>query len=143
MNEQPPERALDDEATRCWVCGPENPQGLRIPLQVDGDVVRSTFTPESHHQGYDGVTHGGIIGAVLDDVMANCFYLRGETAYTVKMEVRFKRPCPTGQPFYVEAQIVERRGRFATAQATARLNDETVVAEATGMFSVRQRQPSE
>lgn len=135
MNRQPPERE-PDEAARCWVCGPENPSGLRIPLQVDGDVVRSTFTPETYHQGYDGITHGGIIGAVLDDVMANCFYLRGETAYTVKMEVRFRSPCPTGRPFHVEARIVERKGRFATARAVARLDDETLVAEAQGTFSV-------
>lgn len=136
MKEQPPERELD-EATRCWVCGPKNPHGLHIPLQVEGDIVRSTFTPEPYHQGYDGITHGGIIGAVLDDVMANCFYLRGENAYTVKMEIRFKRPCPTGKPFHVEARISGRRGRFATAEATARLGDETLVAEAKGTFSIR------
>ena len=139
MTGQPPERE-QDEAARCWVCGPDNLQGLRIPLLVDGDVVRSTFTPQPHHQGYDGVTHGGIIGAVLDDVMANCFYLRGETAYTVKMEVRFRQPCPTGRPFFVEARVVGRKGRFATAKATALLEDETVVAEAMGTFSVRPRQ---
>ncbi len=69
--------------------------------------------------------------------MANCFYLRGETAYTVKMEVRFRQPCPTGRPVHVEASIVERRGRFATARATARLEDDTLVAEASGTFSVR------
>lgn len=126
-----------DEAAHCWVCGPENSHGLQIPLTVEGDSVRTTFTPRPFHQGYSGVTHGGLIGAVLDDVMANCFYLRGETAYTVKMEVRFRNPCPTGRPFHVEAHIVERKGKFATAHATARLDDDTVVAEATGTFSVR------
>jgi acyl-coenzyme A thioesterase PaaI-like protein len=54
----------------------------------------------------------------------------------VKMEIRFRHPCPTGQPFHVEASILQRKGRFATAQAIARLDDETLVAEATGTFSV-------
>lgn len=125
------------EAARCWVCGPENSHGLRIPLVVDGETIHSTFTPQPHHQGYDGVTHGGLIGAILDDVMANCFYQRGETAYTVKMEIRFKQFCPTGKQLHIDARITDRRGRFATAQATARLDDDTVVAEATGTFSVR------
>ncbi|MFQ6671811.1 MAG: PaaI family thioesterase [Candidatus Tectimicrobiota bacterium] len=136
MTERPPTHT-GEEAARCWVCGPENAQGLQIPLTVDGDVIRSTFTPQPHHQGYDGITHGGLIGAVLDDIMANCFYRRGETAYTAKMEIRFKRFCPTGKPLHIEARIVERRGRRATAEATARLDDGTLVAEASGTYSVR------
>lgn len=137
MTGRPPNRD-QHEAARCWVCGPENSEGLRIPLTVDGEVIRSTFTPQPYHQGYDGITHGGLIGAILDDVMANCFYQRGETAYTVRMEVRFKQPCPTGKPLNIEARIVERfGGRFATAEATARLDDGTVVAESSGTFSIR------
>lgn len=132
----PPPKRDPAEAARCWVCGPENSQGLRIPLTVDGEVLRTTFTPQPHHQGYDGITHGGIISAVLDDLMANCFYQRGETAYTVKIEVRFKQFCPTGKPLHVEAWVVNRRGRFATAEAVARLDDGTLVAEASGTFSV-------
>jgi acyl-coenzyme A thioesterase PaaI-like protein len=69
--------------------------------------------------------------------MANCFYRQGQRAYTVKIEVRFKRACPTGKELKLEARIVEQRGRFATAEAEARLEDGTVVAEARGTFSIR------
>ena len=48
---------------RCFGCGPANDRGLRIQSFADGDVVKLDWTPEKHHEAFDGVLNGGIIGA--------------------------------------------------------------------------------
>jgi len=51
---------------RCFGCGPANEKGLRIKSYVRGEEVVAEFTPEPHHQAFDGMVNGGIIGALLD-----------------------------------------------------------------------------
>jgi acyl-coenzyme A thioesterase PaaI-like protein len=43
-------------------------------------MTYTEFIPQADHQGYDGVVHGGILAALLDDAMANCLWLRGVPA---------------------------------------------------------------
>jgi acyl-coenzyme A thioesterase PaaI-like protein len=51
---------------RCFGCGPANDRGLRIKSYVQGDEVVAEFVPEPHHQAFEGMVNGGIIGALLD-----------------------------------------------------------------------------
>lgn len=118
------------------MCGPENRAGLRVSFRLEGEGVRGDFTPETHHQGYDGLTHGGILASLLDDAMVNCLFLRGVRAYTARLSVRFRRPAPTGRPLRVEAEVVERRGPVATCRARAFLEDGALAAEAEGTLRV-------
>jgi len=33
------------DANHCFVCGPNNPHGLRIKFRMEGDLCRASFTP--------------------------------------------------------------------------------------------------
>lgn len=125
------------DARWCFVCGPQNPLGLRLTFRVEGEEVQTVFVPGPHHVGYDGVVHGGILAAVLDDAMANLYFLRGEEALTTRMEVRFRREGRPGEPLSITAREVGRKGRFAKAQAVATNARGEVVAEAEGTFLCR------
>ena len=128
---------LASTANRCFVCGPGNPAGLNIRFRLDGDVCRAEFTPGEAHVGYDGVTHGGILFSLLDDVMANVVFLRGERCYTAKADIRYRQPLPTGTPVRLEGWEVRRKGRLALLEGRIlRTDDDTVVAEATGSFMI-------
>ena len=61
---------------------------------------------DERHQGYDGWLHGGILGAILDDVMANWYFLRGVKAVTGRMEVRYRSPVPIGESLRFESWLV-------------------------------------
>ena len=50
----------------CFGCGPANPKGLRIRSFEDGDVLRAEWTPQGHHEAFEGMLNGGIIGALMD-----------------------------------------------------------------------------
>lgn len=136
-------KLLESEANKCFVCGPGNPTGLNVTFRLDGEVCRAEFVPGDAYMGYDGVTHGGILFSLLDDVMANLLYLQGEVCFTAKAEVRYRQPLPIGAAIRLEGRLVKRKGRMAVIDGMAiRDDDNSVVAQATGTFMI-QAQPSD
>jgi uncharacterized protein (TIGR00369 family) len=129
---------IQQRANRCFVCGTGNPIGLGVVFEVEGETCRARFTPDSRHVGYDGVTHGGIIFSLLDDVMANWLWLRGEQCFTARADVRYRAQLPIGTTVRLESSLVKRKGRLA--QLLGRVIDaqtDEVIAEANGTFMVQ------
>lgn len=125
------------DGNRCFVCGPDNPDGLQLQFRLDGDICRSRFTPGANHCGYDDQTHGGILFSVLDDVMANWLFLRGIRAHTAKGEIRYREPVALGTSLELSGQLVKRKGRLVILEATAtRASDGVTVADAQATFMV-------
>jgi acyl-coenzyme A thioesterase PaaI-like protein len=117
----------------CFVCGLENPAGLKLVFYETGpDEVMAAYTPPEHFQGYPGVLHGGIVASLLDEVGGRVVMIGDHNHFmmTAKMETRYRRPTPLGQVLTVYGRLVKRRGRLALAHAELRLPDGTVTAEA-------------
>jgi acyl-coenzyme A thioesterase PaaI-like protein len=135
MTEQHPARGRPD-ANNCFVCGPDNPVGLRIAFHLDEQqICHGRFTPGQDHQGFDGVTHGGILFSVLDDVMANWLFLQGIRGYTARCEVRFRAPLPPATPVDLEGRCLKRKGRMVVMQGRVlRADSGELIAEAQATF---------
>ncbi len=125
---------LTRDAGWCFACGQQNPIGLRLRFMEDGEGIRAEFTPGPEYQGYEGVVHGGIVAAALDDAMANLFHMRGQETLTARLEVRFRREAQVGRRLVVSARLTGERGRVVTAEATLALPDGTRLADARGTF---------
>ena len=126
---------LASGSNQCFVCGSGNPIGLGVTFELDGDVCRGEFTPRPEHMGYDQVTHGGIVFSLLDDVMANWVWLRGERCFTARAEIRYRSELAVGTPIRLEGRCLKRKGRLAQMQGRViRSADNFVVAEASGAF---------
>ncbi len=138
MNDQDNSKQSNQSGdSNCFVCGPDNPYGLRISFRMEDNLCCAEYTPPEHHCGYDGVTHGGILFSMLDDVMANWLYLQGESAYTGKCEIRYREPAATGICYRMESEQLNRRGNIAKmAGRILHPDDGRVVAEATATFMV-------
>lgn len=125
------------DANHCFVCGPENPIGLKIPFEFSNNQCLGEFTPSEHHVGFDGVTHGGIIFSVLDDLMANWLFLQGGRGYTGKCEIRYRDPLPVGTRVRLICEVKQIRRKMIQLQSRAiRCDNDTVVAEAEGSFMI-------
>jgi len=118
----------------CYGCGAKNPEGLHIEFEVEGLRVTGRFTARQAHQGYPGVAHGGIAAAVLDEAMGWAMYAAGAWAMTARMEVKYRRPLPLGEPLTVTAEVLRDRGRRLEAEATLRTQSGEVLAQASGLF---------
>lgn len=124
----------------CFVCSPRNTSGLHLQFAVSDDECVAEFTVDACFDGYRGVTHGGIQAAILDDAMANIFYKLGLPAFTVEMQLRYRRPMYSGKQYRVEAVVTENRGsRIRRTRACIRdLASDEVITEATATFLIGQ-----
>jgi uncharacterized protein (TIGR00369 family) len=131
---------LDDlvkqpNSQKCFVCGMENPIGLKQFFYEDSQGrVTATFTPRDEHQGYPGVLHGGIAAALLDEVLGRMAISRGMWLMTARMEIRYKRTIPLGQPLTIVGEVVRETRRLMEARGELRLADGSVAATATAAY---------
>ena len=104
---------------------------------MDGAVCRAEFTPDKHHVGFDGMTHGGILYSALDDVMANWLYLQGARGHTARCEIRYRAPLAVGDSVQLEGRLISRKTRLAIMEGKAlSAASGTVIAEARGSFMI-------
>jgi acyl-coenzyme A thioesterase PaaI-like protein len=112
--------APDSPRRQCFGCGDANPEGLGIQFQVEGRRAIGQFTARPSHQGYPGVAHGGIAAAAIDEAMGWAMYAAGAWAMTARLEVKYRRPLPLGEPLVVSAEVVRERGRWLEAEGSVR-----------------------
>lgn len=115
----------------CFVCGKNNPFGLQLEFETEGDEYVTYFVPEKRHQGYIGITHGGIISTILDEVMARYVHVLGHNSVTGEMTVRFKKPARIGQKLRFAGRVEEEKTRRVLCSAKATDESGEVIAEAT------------
>jgi len=119
----------------CFVCGVENPNGLHLVFQQTApDEVTVEYTVPEQFQGYPGVVHGGIVAAMLDEVAGRA-HMGDDPGhprfmFTAKMELRYRKNVPVGQPLRLVGKALTSRGRTATASGKIFDLDGTLLAEA-------------
>ena len=123
----------------CFACGRENPIGLKLAFGWADERLTCEFTPNTEHQGWKDVTHGGIISTVLDECIVHAAIRKsGRMSVTAEMTVRFMAPLLTGQKVLVTARADEPGRRLITASARmVRLTDGVEIAHATAKLIVQ------
>jgi acyl-coenzyme A thioesterase PaaI-like protein len=135
----------------CFGCGPANDKGLRIKSIVEGDELVATWQPEPHHQAFEGVLNGGIIGALLDchsNWTAAYHLMKAEGAdkppctVTADFHVKLRRPTPMGVPLHLRAKLAELEGDRAVVEATLEASGQ-ITATCRGTFvAVKEGHPA-
>jgi len=123
---------MDFEKDRgCFVCGPDNPQGMHADFTLDAQQQSAFCEMErgSTYQGWQGVVHGGITGTLLDEAGIYACRTQGETFVTAELNVRFRKPVPVGKKVRVSAQVKDRRRRIFKVVSQLTIEDE-IYAEA-------------
>ncbi len=119
----------------CFACGPENPHGLHLAnFYFEDDQYICHFTPQRHHQGWSGITHGGIVATLLDEIMTRMLSAKGINAVTGEITVRYHQPVFIGQALTVRGWINRKRGKLIETEAELELTGGTVAAAARGKF---------
>ena len=116
----------------CFVCGRRNPHGLYMTFYDNGrDEVSSNYTVPDEYQSYPGIVHGGVIAAMLDEVVARVAMIEDHHHFmlSVKLEVKYRLPVPTETPLKILGRIIRLRGRLGKAVGEIYLPDGKVAAE--------------
>lgn len=116
---------------RCFICGKDNPIGLKAQFIIDPEQRRAETTVQipEQFQGWQGITHGGIISALLDEICAQACMGSGMQVVTSELKLRYRAPVPTGSTIRVVGEVTGERRRLVDAKGRAEL-DGQVVAEA-------------
>ena len=101
----------------CFACGELNAVGLRLVLHVAGDTCWTETSLASNFQGWEDVTHGGIVATILDEVMGWALASADSWGFTARLTIEYRRPTPIGRLLRAEGRLVGRRRRLLTTKA--------------------------
>jgi len=118
----------------CFVCGQDNPSGLRIQYQEDDTgAITAVWRPALRWEGFLGIIHGGVVSTVLDEAMSKAVALQCE-ALTAELRVRFRRQVVSGGTFAIRGWVSNRTKRRIETEATLTAPDGTEHAHAWAVF---------
>jgi hypothetical protein len=80
----------------CFGCGTLNPRGLRVRSFEDGEGLVAQWSPESHHEAFEGAVSGGVLGTLLD-----CHSNWTAAIHLMKTAGREAPPCTVTGEFHV------------------------------------------
>lgn len=119
---------------RSFVHGLRNQHGLQLQYTLEGDRVVTVWSPADTHMGFPGVVHGGLVVAVLDDVMGRVPVLQRRWVVTARLDVRFRAAAAVDIPLRFEGWVTSARRRAVHAAGRAVRGDGSLIAEATGTY---------
>ena len=128
-------RLLKDK--RCFVCGVENPHGLKLAVKKTGDSeVTVEFMAADRYRGWSDFLHGGVLTLIFDEMMGWLSRYMGHDAMTARLEVRYRKPVPLGSRVLFSAVLQRKIKNLLDIKLSANLEDESVAAEATGRMMI-------
>ena len=105
--------------SRCFVCGPDHPNGLHIAYRMSSDgTTTALWTPDSNCEGFRGIVHGGIVSTVLDEAMSKAVAASGCEALTGELRVRLRRRVAPGEVLSIRGWVTGRKKRLIETEAT-------------------------
>ena len=118
------------------MCGQKHPRGLRIRFFAEASGhVHADFSPDHTQTGYEDVVHGGVISALMDELLGWPIVLQtGRMCYTGELTVQFLRPVHAGRVYRATANPGVQRGRYWEGEGN--LSDELgkIYARARGNY---------
>lgn len=122
----------------CFICGVENPIGLKLKIyQTSPGVIETTYTAPDHFQGYPGILHGGIVASILDEISGRA--LMGEPSsprfmFTGRLQVKYRKNVPTGKPLRIIGKAMKSKGKSAEGWAGIYDQEGNLLAEASALL---------
>lgn len=105
----------------CFICGLENPVGLKLRIyEIEPGVIEATYTAPEHFQGYPGVLHGGIVATILDEISGRAHMGPSDQPrfmFTARLEVKYRKNVPIGRPLKIVGRAGKDKGRSAEGWA--------------------------
>ncbi len=129
----------EPEYNNCFMCGKDNPFGLQLKFSYSEEETWADWVPERKYEGYDEVLHGGIIAALLDEVMAKDILIRGITAVTTDLNVKYRKAIKIGESIRIKGRITQDKGRVVLCTAEIVSSEGVLKVTGTATYFVLKR----
>lgn len=121
----------------CFVCGLDNESGVKAQFyNLEDNSVATVFQFKSEHQSYPGRTHGGIISAMLDELVGRALWLDEPDIYavTTTMSIKFRKPVPYNTPIKGRGYIIKNSSRMYEGKGELYDMDNNLLVEFSGNY---------
>ena len=121
----------------CIICGLDNPSGLKAPFyNLDDNSVASIFEFKFNHQSYPGRVHGGMISALLDELIGRALWVNSPDIYavTTSINVTFRKPVPYDVTLKGRGYVTFESSRWFSAKGEIYDLDGNLLAEASAKY---------
>ena len=121
----------------CIICGMENPTGLKAPFyELEDGTVGTLVTFKSEHQSYPDRTHGGMVSALLDELIGRALWITEPNMFgvTTTLSVTYRKPVPLDTAVKAHGAITFSGSRGFTGKGAIYSMDGTLLAEATAKY---------
>jgi acyl-coenzyme A thioesterase PaaI-like protein len=94
---------------------------MQYNSSMEPGVVETTYIAPDHFQGYPGVLHGGIVGAIIDEISGRALMgsdpMNPRFMFTARLEVKYRKNVPIGKPLKIIGKAGKSKSRSAEAWA--------------------------
>ena len=119
----------------CFVCGEDNPNGLRLRSRLEDGIVAIDYTTREADRGWRHLVHGGIVITLLDEVMTWAAIIEARSAcVSAEISTRLRKPVTVGQKLRIEGKTAGGRARLILTEARVLDDSGTVLSTATGKY---------
>ena len=99
----------------CFICGLDNESGVKAHFyNLEDDSVATIFKFKEEHQSYPGRTHGGVITAMLDELVGRALWVNEPNTYgvTTTLNIKFRKAVPYDTLIKGRGYIVKNSSRM-------------------------------
>lgn len=122
----------------CMLCGTQSTFGLKLDFYNDQEgVVWARAKGSIHHQGYQGILHGGFIAALLDAGMCQAVFNQGAEAVTADINIRYLAEIPLTANLLIRGKINKRSLSLYKVEAEIYV-EQKLMAKSSARFMKRQ-----
>ena len=121
----------------CIICGMENPFGLKATFyNLDDESVASIFKFKTQHQSYPDRTHGGMVSALLDELMGRTLWINEPEMFgvTTTLNITYRKPVPLDEIVKARAYMTFNSSRGFYAKGELYSMDNVLLAEGTAKY---------
>jgi len=126
--------------SHCYVCDLNNPVGLRVAFRLEERKAVGRFIPQREHQSFEGITHGGVLSALLDAAMNRILLFHSIKAKTARLQVYFTKEAKIGEPLTVLGEVVRIKKLFAVTKGEVKDSQNNTIARGEAIFIVQREE---
>ena len=117
----------------CFVCGPENPDGLHLVVHRDGTEAVAEYRPRPTHEGYPDRFHGGLVGLLVDEMLVYAGAAQDLWGMTAKVTYALRAPISPSDHLLLRSRVTSDGSRAFRAEVDVRIVDGEMAAQGEGM----------
>ena len=121
----------------CFICGINNELGVNARFyEMENGKLYSLFTFKPEHQSFPQRTHGGVISALLDELIGRAIWIKDPEIWgvTIELTIKYRKPVPYDEMLKGIGEITNETKRTFEGIGKIIDNDGNILAEGKATY---------